>query len=79
MCRLLSKSLLSVPFRRYRAFREETCGSFVYERPQMRASASRLLRCAERLETCGLSMRTETFGVNGIDEDSHGLRVKGDL
>ena len=66
-------------FRRYRAFRDETCGSFVYERPQMRASASRLLRCAERLETCGLSMRTETFGVNGIDEDSHGLRVKGDL
>ena len=66
-------------FRRYRAFRDETCGSFVYERPQMRASASRLLRCAERLETCGLSRHTETFGVNGIDKDSHGLRVKGDL
>ena len=36
----IGDSLLSVPFRRYRALRDETCGSFVYVRPQRRVSAS---------------------------------------
>ena len=60
-------------FRRYRAFRDETCGSFVNARPYRRASASGLSRCAGRLKTREVGEQKETFGINGIDEDSQGL------
>ena len=58
-------------FRRYRAFRDETCGSFVYARPYRRASASGLSRCAGRLKTREVGER-----INEIDEDSQGQRVQ---
>ena len=67
---------MSVPFRRYHAFRDETCGSFVYVRTLRRARASGLVRCAERLKTREVGERTETFEVNEIDEDPQGQRVQ---
>ena len=61
VCRLLSNSLWRFPFRRYRAFRDETCGSFVYARPYRRSSASGLSRCAGRLKTREVGEQMEAF------------------